>query len=103
MTVEDIPPGVDRRLAFKSTSRPGVHYFAGNPHTFPGRIMAYHEDGFELNVSRSEVIEPSEMALVWLDGFLAGSEPAPPQSDDPDEERAWEARRRRYRESGQLE
>jgi hypothetical protein len=97
-----VPNGVDRRLSFKSTARLGIHYFVGNPHTFPGRILAFHEDGLELNVSPSEVIEASDFALVWMDGFLAGSEPAPPASDDLKDEEAWQAKRDRYRRTGEL-
>jgi hypothetical protein len=99
----EIPEWVDRRLGFRSTVREGTHYLFGNPHTFRGRMSAWHEEGYTLNVSREEIVDASEYALVWMDGYFAGSEPPPPPTDDPADEEAWNIARAAYRSTGNVE
>ena len=93
---------IDSRLVFRSSHCDGDHYLVGNPHTFPGRMAMWCEvSSCELSVSLSEISSASEHARVWIDGFLAGNEPAPPQNDDPSEEQAWHRARRAFRATGE--
>jgi hypothetical protein len=63
--------------------------------------------GQEISISKSDVIDPSPEAQIWIDGFLSGNEAPPPVLDDstPGEvveriEADWDERRRRFRETG---
>jgi hypothetical protein len=49
----------------------------GNAHTFRGRIAAWSETlGAEVTISRSDVRDATPDGWAWIDGFLAGNEPA---------------------------
>ena len=102
MSESDQPDFVDTRLLFFVRDNPGRHYFIGHPHTFRGRIEAWNEEGYSLSVSKSEITEMTDAAAIWLDGFLAGSEPPPPETDDGETQRAWEILRATYRATGEM-
>jgi hypothetical protein len=99
---EPLPPEVDSDLEFKCAHCNGWHFLVGNPHTFRGRMAAWcQEQQLEITVSLQEMTYISLGASFWIKGFLSGSELAPPESDDPAEEAAWESARREYRSTGE--
>lgn len=85
----------------------GRHFILGNPHTFPGRMMAWcptKQTSFFF--SKGEVESASSAAVAWIDGFLAGNEPPPPVDGDGDVDFAsdayqhWSREVTRFRETG---
>lgn len=64
-------------------------YIQGNGHTHPGRFQVVwgDEDTYRLT-SIGDLSRASKDALIWLDGFLCGSEPAYFElyPDDPDDD-----------------
>ena len=97
-----LPADVDLDLAFMGTHCGGGHFLVGNAHTFTGRMAAWCQDQqTEIAVSFSEMTYASPGARFWVKGFLSGSEPAPPESDNPAAEPEWEAARREYRSTGE--
>lgn len=98
-----IPEEIDLRLRITIGSCPVEHYLVGNPHTFRGRIATWCPlDSVEVNVSKSEIVATTDEAKYWIDGFLAGNEPPPPDSDDPAAEREWENIRHLFRMQGDM-
>ena len=78
-------PKIDKRFWFKHKGCEGKHYLIGNPHTFPGRILAWCPiKKIDFCVSKAEMDEISESAQYWLEGFLAGNQPYPPLDDNGD-------------------
>lgn len=79
--------GHDLRLWFLCDHRdaaPGDRdYLIASAHTFPGRILAHCDRKVapaHYAVSASTVLAScSDEARYWVQGFLAGSEPAPPR------------------------
>jgi hypothetical protein len=57
--------------------------------------------GREINVSLAEMLETTAEARFWIDGFLAGSELPPPDTDSPTREAEWKEARREYRVTGE--
>lgn len=103
MTGSDIPEWVDQSLVFWTKGDPSRCYFEGNSHTYPGRMSAYHEDtGRVFSVSKFEIERLSDGARAWMDGFLVGSEPAPPISEDADEFDEWKMLVQSFRNTGRL-
>jgi hypothetical protein len=51
-------------------------------------------------MSLNEVLTTSASAATWIDGFLAGSEPPPPDSGDPQDEAEWDRCRQEFRDTG---
>jgi len=106
--LEDLPAEIDRRLRIRARHCDAPHYLVGNPHTFRGRISAWCVSACrEITISKSDVIDPSAEAQIWIDGFLRGNEGPPPILDDctPGEvvervEADWYERRQRFRETG---
>lgn len=99
---EPLPPEVDPDLEFRSAHCSGWHSLVGNPHTFTGRMAAWcQQQQLEITVSLSEMTYISLGASFWIKGFLSGSEPPPPGSDDLSSEAAWESARREYRSTGE--
>jgi hypothetical protein len=97
-----LPAGVNPDLEFMSTHCGGWHFLVGNPHTFTGRMAAWCQDQqAEIAVSVSEMTYVSLGACFWIKGFLSGSEPAPPESNNLLAEAEWEAARREYRSTGE--
>lgn len=84
----------NRVLWFTHEKCEGEHYLIGNPHTFPGRMLAWCpcKERF-FYVSKSEIIDLSDEAKYWIEGFLHGNEPEPPTNGegegDSDVYREW--------------
>lgn len=97
-----LPNGVDPRLWIIWGDPSTRVYLVGNSHTFPGRMSAYHPDGWEVSVSKFEILEASELAWAWIDGFLRGNEPSAPQDNDEEADLAWEAIVTEFRRTGDL-
>jgi hypothetical protein len=105
-------PPYDPTRWFNHVGCEGRHYVheMGNPHTFPGRMLGWcpKRDG-SFFFSKSEIAEASPETMHWVDGFLAGAEPAPPHRPEggPDYEseagREWADRIRAFRTSGAWE
>jgi len=100
MSAPDLPSDVDPRLRIVLVWDGEVAYLTGNSHTRRGRMSAYHESGHDITISKSDILEASEAAAIWVDGFLAGSEPPPPEAGKEEDEPAWYQERRIYRETG---
>jgi hypothetical protein len=79
----DLPADVDPRLWFEMAGCDGLHYFVeGNPHIL-GRIYAYCPIKRTVTrVSKHEITASSDEAVYFVRGFLSGSEPAPPLSEE---------------------
>jgi hypothetical protein len=68
---------VTTSLWIRLAGRDAVWLIDGNPHTHQGRMRAVDpETGDTIFFSLSEVIDASDVARAWIDGFLAGSEPS---------------------------
>jgi hypothetical protein len=64
-------------------------------------MSAFHEAGYDITISKGDIAEASEAAAVWVDGFLAGSEPPfPDDGDDEAAEAVWYVEREQYRRTG---
>jgi hypothetical protein len=49
-------------------------YILGNGHTFAGRISAWSDTiGRGFSFSKGEVVDASDLARAWIDGFLSGN------------------------------
>ena len=72
-----------------------------NPHTFVGRMGVQCPDGEVLYISKSDVLEASDLAWAWIDGFLAGNAPPPSHQFGPSIHEAGDEdeRLRRWREA----
>jgi hypothetical protein len=76
-------PELDRTLWFEHLGCSGRHYLIGNPHTVPGRMLAWcPREERSLFVSRADIGRMSRAARYWVEGFLHGSEPEPPPGPD---------------------
>ena len=104
----ELPGFVDPNLWFESDAG-RLYLHADNPHTFPGRMLAYHPShGPTICVSKKEVLEScSEQTRYFVLGFVSGNEPGPPPGPDgypvdpgdPLYDR-WSTARREYHETG---
>lgn len=77
----NIEEEIDEELWFFHKGCEGNHFLVDNPHTFPGRILAWcvkNERSFFVSVS--EIEKMSEAAKYWLKGFLKGAQPGPPKN-----------------------
>jgi hypothetical protein len=97
----------DEALWFHHQGCSGKHYLLGNPHTFPGRMLAWCPlKTRSFFVSKSEMLEVSSDAAYWVAGFLAGAEPEPPMNEERDvdfaseEYKRWERCVTEFRQSG---
>jgi len=63
-------------------------------------MAAWNDEGYGFSVSKNEIEWLTPEAEIWLDGFLAGSEPKPPANGTNEDDTKWEVRRRRYRKTG---
>src|SRR3954466_12159457 len=97
----DFPSDINPQLWIVWGERRERLYLFGNCHTFPGRMAAWHPDGFDLCVSKFEIHEASEQSWAWIDGFLAGNEPAPPDDQDEVQFALWSGSARDFRDRGQ--
>jgi Translation initiation factor IF-3, N-terminal domain len=101
-------PELDPELWFHTEHCEGRHYVLGNGHTFRGRIHAWcpaKRLGFR--VSKSDITECSRETTYYVQGLLAGQEPAPPVNDEGDllpsgdpEYRAWVHATELFRQTG---
>jgi len=92
---------------------PDRAYLLGNSHTSPGRMYAcWTDEGDGFSISKNEIVDASNLAKVWIDGFLAGNEPTLSEflgvsnelassllDDDPAVDR-WRKSLKRFRVSG---
>ncbi len=88
---------MDERLWVEVDAIPGRCFPIGNAHTHRGRMQAWSEDlGRNISFSKHQVTDASELARVWIDGFLAGNGPeasamfGPGIWDAPDEDPRWQ-------------
>lgn len=102
-----LPAEVDRALWFEHLGCRGRHYLLGNPHTVPGRMLAWcPAEGVSVFVARADVGRCSRAARYWIDGFLNGSEPPPPAGEhgppdfDSPQYRRWRRATARFRATG---
>ncbi len=95
----DVPDGVDSQLWVRlSTNEMG--YLLGSCHTFPGRMsVMIPTDDRTRCISKSDITACSDEARYWIQSFLNGSVPSPP--DDPAEEADWVASRASFLETGE--
>lgn len=89
-----LPDSIDPSLWF-TTKNYGpdrkFYFFSHSPHTFYGRMHAYDpEQKQSFSVSKYEISTMSPEAGYFVQGFLAGNEPSPPEgangplpNDDP--------------------
>ena len=100
-------PPLNEQLSFLHLGCTGQHFILGNPHTFPGRMLAWCEHKERsFFFSKREVEQCSTESAAWIDGFLAGNEPEPPSNPGGDVEfesaeyKTWLERVEAFRESG---
>jgi hypothetical protein len=108
------PEDLDLELWVKVEGHEGRSYLLGNAHSHRGRIWAWnHALGFASSISTYQVLDASDGARRWMDGFLCGNEPSLSQflgarvgDDVPDNEatlnRYWAAMKR-FRTDGTLD
>ena len=104
---KDAAPELDRALWFEHLGCRGRHYLIGNPHTVPGRMLAWcPRECCSIFVSRADIGLTSRAARYWIDGFLHGNEPAPPPGPDGPPDfgspgyRRWQSSAAEFRASG---
>lgn len=96
-------PDFDRALWFEHRGCRGRHYLLGNPHTVPGRMLAWcPREQHSLFVARTDIGRMSRAARYWIEGYLHGSEPAPPPGPDGPPEFGSPAYRRWQRQTAQF-
>lgn len=100
-------PKFDKNLWFEHLGCTGRHYFLGNPHTVPGRILAWcPEEKRSLFVSLSSIKAMSKVSSYWVQGYLHGNEPAPPVGEhevpdfDSSEYKRWRRKTANFRRNG---
>jgi hypothetical protein len=72
----DLQTSFDASLWIVTTRSGPRGFIVGNCHTHQGRMAAtFPDDGSSRCVSKGEVLEASDAAWQWIDGFLSGSEP----------------------------
>ncbi|MGC4963465.1 hypothetical protein ACPXCG_21700 [Gordonia sp. DT218] len=89
-----LPDWADPRLVVRISGY-GDALFAivGNPHTFRG-LVAVNDlaAGQNMSVRPSQILDATEYAEGWLQGYLSGNEPSPPPNDALEELR-WDRER----------
>lgn len=95
----DIPPDIDEQLWIVRKSASERGFIEGSCHTFPGRFSVWFpSDGRSVCVSKFEVAESSPEADRWIEGFLHGCVPPPPE--DSSQEAAWSKDRDEFLATG---
>jgi hypothetical protein len=90
---------VDENLAVRLTTSE-IAYITGSCHTFPGRLSVWvPSDERSRCVSKSDIADAPVQARYWIQGFLAGSVPPPPE--DPSLEAVWLQARAEFLETGE--
>ncbi len=93
----------------------GRWFIVGNGHTFAGRFLVRSPDAAQtISASKDEVTDASDAARWWIEGYLAGSEPALDSflglsaedadalPDDGPELRRWQAALTQFHKTGHL-
>jgi hypothetical protein len=102
-------PGFDAALWFTEDGCEGRHFILDepNPHTFPGRIRAWcPTNRVHYNFSKAQMRDSSSETKRWVEGYLAGNEPRPPEDAEgfPDFTSpaglAWVEQARAFRSTG---
>ena len=76
-------PEYDENLWFELENCEGRHFLIGNPHTYKGRIDAYCPiKNTTFCISYKEIKKMSIESKYWLQGYLSGNEPDPPEEYD---------------------
>jgi hypothetical protein len=96
----NLPDDIDERLWIRTAGCGERDFLWGSSHTFPGRMQAYcpHERQ-DFSVSKCEVTEVSSESSLWIEGFLRGNEPGPPEDDDGLDE--WRTFREAFYRTGE--
>jgi hypothetical protein len=102
----------DKALWIEIAHCDGKHFLLGNPHTYKGRIHAYcPKKDTTFCISLSEIIKMSKDSGYWINGYLCGNEPAPPEELDGETSvdyfqsqryKTWEKQGDHFREKGEL-
>ena len=81
----ELPAYVDPHLWFEDGGQ-RLYLVADNPHTFHGRMCAYHPAlDLIVMVSKSDVVNNcSEEARYFVLGYLSGNQPDPPRNAEGD-------------------
>ncbi len=74
---------------------------AGNPHTAPGHFSVLGANGERWIVQVGEITGATATALAWVEGFLSGSEPDPPDFG-AEADAAWVEARDNYLATGAI-
>ena len=100
-------PEFDPALWFLTTDCDGRHFVVreGNPHTSPGRMLAWCPTKKALYCfSKVEMTEAASETNRWVEGFLAGNEPKPPEevlyNPTSPAGLAWEQKAEAFRSTG---
>jgi hypothetical protein len=102
-------PDFDGALWFTEDGCDGRHFISdwANPHTFPGRIRAWcPTKRVHYNCSKAQMRESSPETKRWVEGYLAGNEPRPPEDEEGFPEStspaglAWVEKARAFRSTG---
>lgn len=92
-------PTYDKNLTVQLTTSEAA-YILGSCHTFPGRLLVWvPSDDRSRCVSKSDIVELSIEAHYWMQGFLHGSVPSPPE--DPALDSEWASARIQFLETGE--
>jgi hypothetical protein len=95
----NLPDDLDERLWIRTAGCDERDFLCGSSHTFPGRMQAYcPHQRHDFSVSKYEVTEASAESALWIEGFLRGNEPVPPEDDDGVDE--WRASREAFYRTG---
>jgi len=97
---DEAPPPVDERLWFEAPCG-RRDFLVGNGHTFTGRMAAWcPHDEVGYNVSLAGMGDMSDETRYFVAGYLAGSEPGPPDEADAADLTAWKGATSRFRRTG---
>jgi len=102
-THESLPDDIDPRLWIMWGEPPIRLYLFGNCHTSVGRMAAFDPStGQDLCVSKFEITEASDLAQAWIEGYLRGAEPRPPDDQDQEAFSRWQRAMVEFHRQGDL-
>ena len=106
-------PEYDENLWFELENCEGRHFLIGNPHTYKGRIDAYCPiKNTTFCISYKEIKKMSIESKYWLQGYLSGNEPDPPEEYDGESAvdffqsmryKEWELKIQKFKETGEFD